>query len=82
MYNSLFFALQKVHRRIQEGFDDIRHIRNQAEPKAEDVGQLGWAKPGSEFEGVNFKRAITRTSGIIGKGHGKHLRCQNPYFPD
>ncbi|KAI8577072.1 hypothetical protein K450DRAFT_253519 [Umbelopsis ramanniana AG] len=58
---------KKVHKRIQEGFTDIRHIRSLAEPKPEDVGQLGWAKPGSEFEGVNFKRAITRTSGIIEK---------------
>ncbi|KAH8550371.1 hypothetical protein BGW37DRAFT_499062 [Umbelopsis sp. PMI_123] len=58
---------KKVHKRIQEGFADIQHIRNLAEPKPEDVSQLGWAKPGSEFEGVNFKRAITRTSGIIEK---------------
>ncbi|KAM3588455.1 hypothetical protein VKS41_000900 [Umbelopsis sp. WA50703] len=58
---------KKVHKRIQDGFSDVRQIRNQAEPKPEDVGQLGWAKPGSEFEGVNFKRAITRTSGIIEK---------------
>lgn len=59
---------KKVYTHIHQKFDDVQQVRKAADPRVEDIGQIAWGKPGSTpFEGVNFKRAITRTPSIIGK---------------
>ncbi|KAL1935697.1 hypothetical protein VTP01DRAFT_4837 [Rhizomucor pusillus] len=57
---------KKVYTHIHQKFDYVQQVRKAADPRVEDIGQIAWGKPGSTpFEGVNFKRAITRTPSII-----------------
>ncbi|ORY96358.1 hypothetical protein BCR43DRAFT_491565 [Syncephalastrum racemosum] len=59
---------KRVYTHIAGSFEDVKEIRKVAEPRPEDIGQVGWAKPGeTPFEGVDFKRAIARTPSIIEK---------------
>ncbi|KAI9275603.1 hypothetical protein BDA99DRAFT_495937 [Phascolomyces articulosus] len=57
---------KKVYSHIQGQFDDVKHVRKLAEPRPEDIGHVGWGKPGdTQFEGVDFKRVIARTPMFI-----------------
>ncbi|KAI8100078.1 uncharacterized protein BX664DRAFT_322804 [Halteromyces radiatus] len=59
---------RRVVLQVQRGFHLVGYIRQKAEPLPSDIKQLGWAKPGTQtFEGVDFKRAISRTPTIIEK---------------
>ncbi|KAI9499536.1 hypothetical protein BDB00DRAFT_753060 [Zychaea mexicana] len=60
------YVVLKVYSHIQGQFDDVKKVRKSAEPRPEDIGHVGWGKPGdAQFEGVDFKRVVARTPMFI-----------------
>ncbi|KAI9013860.1 hypothetical protein CLU79DRAFT_768289 [Phycomyces nitens] len=57
---------KKVFHHIQQQFTNVKEVRNECKPLSSDIKLVGRALPGEPlFDGVDFKRAISRTHTII-----------------
>ncbi|KAI7872454.1 hypothetical protein BDF14DRAFT_1697521, partial [Spinellus fusiger] len=69
-YRNLFvvtssYVLLKVHSHIQNEFIKVKEIQTQCHPLSASVPSTGKSTPDMLFDGVDFKRAISRTPAII-----------------